>query len=210
LIDYEKVDWTLLRNPSPLFKVFTEPTLAEVDTIVHKLMTEYLYAPDELRSEGAIREMVRHYFGSGGNIIYEIGDFKGILGIMDIIPEHKADVTLKLWGREVFGAHFIRDSRTLLRAVMDSFGLVRLSTQSADERIVRLARMAGFEVEGVRPRDFKWDGEYYDLTIMGLVRNDWDDLDNKKEEADYVLQGSPDTVLSERPEGNAGATSRVG
>jgi RimJ/RimL family protein N-acetyltransferase len=116
---------------------------------------------------------VRSYWG-GANIIYEVGDFKGIIGIMDILPEHKADVTLKLWGREVFGAHFLRDAKALLKTVMDSFGLTRLSTQTPDERIVKLARLAGFSVEGVRPKDFKWNGEYFDLTIMGLVREDWE------------------------------------
>jgi RimJ/RimL family protein N-acetyltransferase len=79
-------------------------------------------------------------------------------------------VTLKLWGRERWGRDFVREARSLLALVMGEFRLVRLDTLTADPRVVTMARLSGFSVEGVRPKDFKWNGEYHDTTIMGLVR----------------------------------------
>lgn len=65
----------------------------------------------------------------------------------------------------------MREARALCALVMDEFRLTRLSTETADkERIVPVAKMAGFTIEGCRPKDFKWNGEYYDTWLMGLVR----------------------------------------
>ena len=170
MLDYAAVNWERLARPSPLFRAFVEPTVTQMGTIVTKLGSDYLYAPDELRDEPTLRALVWHYWASGANIIYEVGEFQGILGFMDIVPGHKASVTLKLWGRETWGRNFVRESRALLGLVMDEFRLVRLETSTPDEKVVRMATLAGFAVEGVRPKDFKWNGDYYDTTVMGLVR----------------------------------------
>ena len=170
MIDLEAIDWARLAAPSPMFRVFREPTAEQLSSIVTRLLGDYLYAPDELRDAVTMTRLVNSYWG-GSNIIYEVGEFQGILGILDIVPEHKASVTLKLWGREAFGRNFVREARSLLALVMDSFGLVRLATETPDEpRVVPLAKLAGFIEEGKRFKDFRWNGKYYDTTVMGLVR----------------------------------------
>jgi len=168
-MDFSAVDWARLAHPTPMFKVFADPSGEEILSIIHRLKHEYLYAPDELRSDDVLRGLVAYYWG-GPNLIYEVGEFQGILGFMDILPGHKASVTLKLWGKERWGRDFVREARTLLAMVMDEFKLVRLDTQTPDHRVVSMAKLSGFLEEGTRPKDFRWDGKYYDTTIMGLVR----------------------------------------
>jgi len=170
MIDYATVNWERLAHPSPLFRLLAEPTVPQLDAIVTRLNGDYLYAPDELRDENTLLALVVGYWRHGANIIYEVGEFQGILGFLDIVAEHKASVTLKLWGREAWGRNFMREARALLALVMDEFRLTRLATETPDPRVVTMARMAGFAVEGVRPKDFKWDGKYFDTTVMGLVR----------------------------------------
>ena len=170
MLDLAALDWGRLRQPSPLFRAFTSPTEEQVASIVGRLRENYLYAPDEIRDEATLRALVGAYWG-GANIVYEIGEFRGLMGFMDIIPEHKASVTLKLWDKGAWGRNFVREARALCALVMDEFRLTRLSTETADkERIVPVAKMAGFTIEGCRPKDFKWNGEHYDTWLMGLVR----------------------------------------
>ena len=169
MIDLEAIDWARLAAPSPMFRVFREPTAEQLSSIVTRLLGDYLYAPDELRDAVTMTRLVNSYWG-GSNIIYEVGEFQGILGILDIVPEHKASVTLKLWGKERWGRDFVREARGLLSLVMGEFGLVRLATETPDSRVVSMAKLAGFSEEGKRLKDFKWNGNYYDTTVMGLVR----------------------------------------
>lgn len=169
MLDLGGVNWGLLQYPARLIKHFSDPSGPEIDAIVSRLRNDYLYAPDELRDEAVLRSLVSAYWG-GPNIIYEVGQFQGILGFMDIIPEHKASVTLKLWDADRWGRDFIRDARAVCAAVMDEFKLTRLATETPDPRVVKIARLGGFTIEGVRPKDFRWNGDYYDTTVMGLVR----------------------------------------
>jgi hypothetical protein len=169
MIDLAMVNWEKVRHPSPLFNVFSDPEPGEIGEIVKRLKDDYLYAPDELRDENVLLQLVGSYW-TGPNIIYEVAEFRGILGFLDILPEHKANVTLKLWGKETWGRNFVREAKALLALIMDEFGLTRLATETPDPRVAVMARLAGFEIEGTRIKDFKWNGDYYDTTIMGLVR----------------------------------------
>lgn len=168
-MDFSAVNWERLAHPTPMFKVFADPSGEEILSIIGRLKNDYLYAPDELRDDDTLKGLIAYYWG-GPNLIYEVGAFQGILGFLDIIPGHKASVTLKLWGKERWGRDFVRETRALLALVMDEFKLVRLESQTPDHRIVSMAKMAGFAEEGTRPKDFKWNGDYYDTTILGMVR----------------------------------------
>ena len=169
MIDLGALNWERIARPSAMFRVFAVPTVEQIDAIVTRLCNDYLYAPDELRDENALLALVRGYWG-GANIIYEVGEFQGILGFMDILPEHKASVTLKLWDAERWGRDFVRESRALLSLIMDEFRLVRLSTETPDPRVFKMALLAGFVAEGNREKDFRWNGDYYGTTMMGIVR----------------------------------------
>ena len=54
---------------------------------------------------------------------------------------------------------------------MDEFGLVRLATETPDEPgWLPWRNSRASSEEGKRLKDFKWNGNYYDTTVMGLVR----------------------------------------
>jgi RimJ/RimL family protein N-acetyltransferase len=77
-------------------------------------------------------------------------------------------MTLKLIDPKIWGRDFVRGSQKLIRNFMDEFRLKRISIETADRRIVRMAEMAGFKYEGERPNDLRWDGKYYDKYFLGL------------------------------------------
>ena len=52
MIDLEAIDWARLAAPSPMFRVFREPTAEQLSSIVTRLLNDYLYAPDELQGRG--------------------------------------------------------------------------------------------------------------------------------------------------------------
>jgi RimJ/RimL family protein N-acetyltransferase len=169
MLDLDGINWARLKSPAGLFKHFADPTSDEIDAIVSRLKNDYLYAPDELRDEAVLHGLVSAYWG-GANIIYEVGQFQGIMGFMDIVPEHKASVTLKLWDADRWGRDFIRDARAVCAAVMDEFKLVRLEAQTADPRIEKMARICGFRTEGLKRLSFKWSGDLYDEYILGFTK----------------------------------------
>ena len=183
MIDISKVDYEKLRNPHPMFKLFSikeeDPNTVEYHLEVNRLkkkvasfkkmlMEKELWISDEYRSEGAIDMILASYFsGLQFSAIYEAGDFKGIVGITDVYPEFKASVMFKIWDKSLWGKEFVRAGRQLLDLYTDEFKLKRMSTETADPQIVRLAEMFGFKVDGEKPLDFSWDGKFYTRYLLG-------------------------------------------
>ncbi len=170
-MNFENVDWERLKNPSPLFKVF-EPTKEKLMVVAKELYNKPLNLSDEFRNYDIIWAIIAQYFYAGRfNIIYDIGDMKGLLGFIDIVPSFKATVMFKLFDKKLIrGSDFVREVRNLLQLIMEQFDLKRLNTSSPDENIVRLARIIGFKQEGKRLKDFMWDGDYYTDFLLGMRR----------------------------------------
>jgi RimJ/RimL family protein N-acetyltransferase len=167
MVDFKKIDWEKLKNPSSLFQVL-HLTEDKTKLIAGELMNGFLNLDDNFRNYESIYKSMSFYFCHSFSVFYEVGQFQALLGITNIIPEHKADVMLKIFDKKFWGKDFVRETRSLLKLYMKELKLKRISAESPDPRIVKIAKMVGFKVEGVRNKDFRWDGKYYDNFLLGM------------------------------------------
>lgn len=161
-----------LTNPPSLFKLFggTEDERREKIMILAKhLKEDYLVMPDELRNYGAIYNILA-YYNLPNHLFYEFGDFSGLVGFTEIVEGRKAEVFFKLWDKKVFNKTFVRQLNELLDMGMSELSLKRLNSITADKRIVKLAGMVGFEVEGKRDYDFYFNEKPYTTFLLGRFR----------------------------------------
>lgn len=169
----KEIDWEKIKNPGGIFKLFCEDTKDPI--VFHKkwidfkkmLKTKYLYLSDEYRKEGVVDNLMLMFFQG---VFYEIGDFQGIVGFTNIINEHKCTVAFKIWDKKIFGASFVKECKRLLDIYFDEFQLKRMSSSSPDMSMVKLAKIAGFKVEGKEPYAFKWNGKLFPNYLLGKVK----------------------------------------
>ena len=166
----DKVTLERLLKPSEMFKKF-EATPDKMKEIARHLMENMYSMSDELRDYDIIHGILRKYITSETCIFYEIGDMDGIFGFTDIIPGWKAHVVFELINREIWGKQLVRESRELIDLIMKSGDLIKLSSQTADERIKRMAKMIGFHLEGIRELEFSWDKKPYPIYLIGRFRS---------------------------------------
>ena len=142
-----------------------------------KLMDEYLYLSDEDRTIDDIRSIIWYYLSeSRKNIVWEINNFDGLLVFANVIPGFKASLVFKMWNPKAWSAGFVRETREFLRENMEELHLVRLESLTADPRVMKMARLGGFEVEGIKQKSFQWKGHKYDEWVLGLIREEEDGL----------------------------------
>ena len=165
--DFKKIDWKKLEKPSPLFRVL-QRTEAKDKKIAYELMNGFLNMDDVYRNYESIYKLMNYYFFHSFSILYEVGEFQALLGITNITPRHKCDIMFKIFDKEFWGKDFVRELRSLLKLYMKEFELKRISAESPDPRIVKIAKIVGFRVEGFRDKDFKHNDKYYDLFVMGM------------------------------------------
>lgn len=177
MVNIEKINWDKLKSPHPLFKIFKpdekDPIefYKKVGRLKKMLKEKHLYLSDEYRHDTGIEAVIHNYFSNlSFNIFYEIGGFQGLLGFLNILPEFKCGLTLKLWDKQVWSKEFVRASEKLLDLYINEFKLKKISTRSPDEKIVRMAEMVGFEVEGEQPYEFKWKGKFYTDYLLGKIK----------------------------------------
>ncbi len=163
----------LLASPNKTFRLFRYDD-AKYSTWSNHLLNDELHVSDEHRNEKYITMMLENIlFGPGLSIVYEIGCLAGILAFLDVIPGFKCALTWQFWDKSAWskgGKSGVRDARELIEYIMDEFDLVRIGTRTADPRVVKLAKILGFEIEGLAKNDFKWGGKLYDIHIMGMTR----------------------------------------
>ena len=72
-------------------------------------------------------------------------------------------------GTREYGDKTVTVLRSLTKngKIAKTFRLKRMSTSTADERIVKMARLAGFEEEGTQSYTFKWKGKLYPTFLLG-------------------------------------------
>ena len=169
LKDEGKVALEKLLNPSEMFKRL-EPTQEKIKEIARHLMENKYSLSDELRDYDIIHSILRKYMTSDVCVFYEIGDMDGIFGFTDIIPGWKAHVVFELINPKIWGKQLVRESRELIDLVMKSGDLIKLSSQTADKRIERMAKMIGFHLEGIRELEFSWDKKPYPIYLIGRFK----------------------------------------
>ena len=167
------IDWEKLKEPNGYFHPF-RPEDDEIEfykkVVKFKKMLHdrYLWVSDEYRSMGAIDYIVNSYFsGTECTVVYEVGDFQGVLAFVNIIPEFKAEVMFKIWDKDLWKKSFVRAGREILDLYMKEFRLKRLGTSTADPKMEKFCHMFGFDSEGYHPYSFRWRGKYYDKIVLG-------------------------------------------
>lgn len=165
------MDAERLKHPAPHFNIFV-PNDTKLKDLHDKLMNRYLYVSDEGRNTPAINATMCRIFSDPAALYYEIGDWQGLAGFRDIVPNYKAHTTLKFWGAELWGKTLVREMRSVLEFFEETFQLVRLESETADPRIVKLTKLLSFDVEGAKKKGFIWNGKYYDLYLLGRVKGE--------------------------------------
>lgn len=153
------------------FKVFV-PDGDKVLKLVEVLKNGYLNMPDNLRNDFCIKRILFSYFfvpNVAQHVFYEIGDFQGLLGFTNIVKGHKADVNFKMWDSDIWCPSLVKESKKVFDYIMTELQLVRLSAETPDLRVKRLAEIVGFKEEGIKDKDFMFDGKLFDTFQLGIL-----------------------------------------
>ena len=177
-MDLSKVNWVRLKEANELFTPFaqgekeTAGFYGKLIEFMNHLKDKYLYLDDEFRNASTIQQIVGNYMsGNSLNIFYEIGDFQGLTGFTHIVPGFKAGILFKLWDKKLWGKDTARKMIDLAVMVMDEFKLKRIYLDTPDERMMKMAKLIGFKLEGEAPMAFRWNQKFYTLYHLGLVKD---------------------------------------
>jgi len=170
------LDLNYLKNPSPLLRLF-EPTIEKLQFIANKFATGFLYIPDELRSPQKVFELMAHLFPYAVepalrpfHVYYEIGRFDGLVGFTNIIPEYRCGSFLKIWNKDIWGPTLARDLTELADRFMQEYHIKRMELETADERMVKVAKICGLKQEGTKALGFRFDGKLYTSYMLRKLR----------------------------------------
>ena len=161
----------VLLNPSPMFKKF-EPTPAKLKALAKHLMDNKYSMSDEYRDYDIIYSILNKYLSSQCCIFYEIGDMDGVIGFTDIILGWKCHAIFELLNPKIWGKQLVRESQALFDLIVETGNLMKISSQTADKRVRKMAYMIGFYTEGVRKFEFSWDKIPYDIYLIGRIRGE--------------------------------------
>ena len=174
MMDIKKLDVDKLTSPHPMAKIFKHEEgdalefYKKVAKFKSMMLKEYLWLSDEFRTDQAADLILANYFsGYVFNVFYEIGDFQALIGFTNILPEFKCSMTFKLMDKSIWGADFVRMAKELSELYIREFALKRISSETPDKKIVRMAEMIGFRLEGEQPDSFRWNKKFYPLYLMG-------------------------------------------
>ena len=169
-----KPDWKLLEHPQEYFYLFRAKE-EKVKFIAKELMEKKLNLSDEFRTYPSIYNMLGYYLnGYSYSFFYEIrkeDTMQALLGFTNVLPDFKAEVMFKWFDDDLWGRDFIRQTRKVIKLVMDEFKLKRVSSSSPDEKIVKMAHLCGFKNDGTKEKDFRWDGEFYKNFQFSIVED---------------------------------------
>jgi hypothetical protein len=165
-----KMNIELLQRPNKSCTLF-QPTPSKVEYFAYKLLNEYLYVSDEFRTPEKITNLTKILIYKPGNIWYELPNFGGMAGFIDIIPGYRCFCILKLWNQDIWGATLARDLKQLVEIIMNEFKLVRVSAHSADKKMEKLAHLCGFKTECAQKYGFQWDGKLYPLRLLAITKS---------------------------------------
>ena len=170
------LDLEYLKQPSSLLKLF-EPTIEKLQFIANKFATGFLYIPDELRSPQKVFELMAYLFPYAidpalrpFHVYYEIGRFEGLVGFTDIIIGYRCSSFLKIWNPAVWGPTLARDLTELADRFMQEYNIKRLELTTADERMVKVAKICGLKQEGTKALGFRFDGKLYTSYMLRKLR----------------------------------------
>jgi RimJ/RimL family protein N-acetyltransferase len=160
-------DIARISAPSPSFRLFRYDE-RKIMTWANHLKDDPLYVEDDARNYPNIMALIRWLLvGDCMNIVYDICDGGGVMTFSVIIPGHKCKVDWYMWDKSIWGKSFARESKGLVDFIMKEFNLHRAWSNTAKPEIVKFTKCFGATVEGVKRRDFKFDGKLYDTFMLG-------------------------------------------
>lgn len=172
----------------------------ELEMIMHWRMmpeiTKYMYTDPQLTIEG--QKKWYHSLQDRKDMIafmIEVNNTpSGILNITDIDDTNKRCS----WGYYMA----VKENRSLKLAmalewnlydyVFDVLGMHKLEGEifSFNKGVLRIHQMCGSEIEGVRKDHIYKNGEFYDVTVTGILKEDWYKIKPKYtyEKIDFITQ----------------------
>ena len=175
-------------------------TLAEAFTRWNR-DTEYLRLLDDEparpRSVNTQKTWIEKELEEGGDLQHsftirtmEGDELIGFIGLFEIQWNHgNCWVGIGLGEREYWGKGYGTDAmRTVLRYAFDELDLERvtLSVFEYNPRAIRSYEKAGFTHEGRARQALNRDGERKDILFMGILRDEWKQLQRKEKVNDNI------------------------
>jgi len=133
---------------------------------VYKKVEKYL--PDMLRTPGAFFG----FCGNGNTMTFEVGQFQGVFWLSNIVIGWRATIHIVLWDKEVKGQY--KRAQEIIRELFQLLRLKRLEIQvpERNERACKYAERLGFEMEGVLRKHAIYDGDYVDVAVYSILREE--------------------------------------
>jgi hypothetical protein len=137
-----------------------------------KMLLTFLWIPDDARDERGI-DIFLDYLFSGKtdreSVFYEIGNFDGIVGFYDIIPEYKCVFLARLWNRVLWTHSLVREIEDLVWQFKRDYKIKRISLATPDERLGKFVKMIGMKQEGSQKFGFRFEEKLYPTFLFRLV-----------------------------------------
>lgn len=143
----------------------------KMDNLARHMLEDPLHVSDEYRTPLHAYQTIYNCFSGdpqcGTNVAMEIGNDGGYLIFADIIPEFKCRVGWVAWDFSIFGHKMVREAKDVFDTLAKVYNLLKMETKTPDERVVKLSRLIGFEVEGVLRNSFMQNGALLDVYVLG-------------------------------------------
>jgi hypothetical protein len=135
--------------------------------IFHELY-RFPYLQDKNRNEKEITRLIQELFNCGTSMAIE---YPGGYFIMRRIANRTADLFwIHMRGRGRFGHTWIRVGRRYLDGAMRLMDLERLTLRTVDPKVVKAAKLLGFETEATDKSGFVWHGKALPMFYMAKER----------------------------------------
>jgi hypothetical protein len=150
-----------------------EPTTHVLLLIANCLKDVHLAASDENRKPDRVVDAAMSLFSHPDDsevvgLFDDDGPPKCVIGLVRVVPGLKCDMVCKILDPSIWGVSAVRGVRNYIREFAAKNKLKRINTETADEKVSRMAKMLGFGVECVKNNNFRWNGKLYPTYIMGM------------------------------------------
>jgi len=146
---------------------------------VRYLSSRY-WMPQSAADTADMLDHVTHAGPNGAFFVIADRDNEAYLGQIDLTSINwklrAAEMAMVIGSEELRGQGIGGEAIALVLAyAFTTLGLVRVSLEVAvdNRRAVRCYEKAGFRLEGVKRKAFMVDGEYVDLAMMAVLREEW-------------------------------------
>ncbi len=163
------MNWAKLTNFKHYKPFF--PTNEKIAKLTKEFMGGRLNLSDEYRNQYSIYNILLMYFNNPANLFYEIDDFGGVLGFANIVMGHKCDLLMKMWDKSIWKPSVVKEAKQIIKTMMDEFNLIRINSESADEKVVKMMKILGMKEDGIRKKNFSWDGTKFDIFLYSMEKN---------------------------------------